>query len=56
MNLIADPARLLRELDGAAKIVFDLDGTLYDTRDFERPALAKKYLFQIVATNIFYLQ
>lgn len=40
MNLIADPARLLRELDGAAKIVFDLDGTLYDTRDFERPALA----------------
>jgi len=27
-------------LEGASRVVFDLDGTLYDTRDFERPALA----------------
>jgi putative hydrolase of the HAD superfamily len=37
---LLDPARLLDELYGASRIVFDLDGTLYDTRDFERPALA----------------
>jgi phosphoglycolate phosphatase-like HAD superfamily hydrolase len=30
---------LLRQLAGAERIVFDLDGTLYDSRDFERPAL-----------------
>jgi FMN phosphatase YigB (HAD superfamily) len=33
-------ARLDRALSGAERLVFDLDGTLYDTRDFERPALA----------------
>jgi FMN phosphatase YigB (HAD superfamily) len=27
-------------LDDARRVAFDLDGTLYDTRDFERPALA----------------
>lgn len=32
--------RLGDELAGDSKLVFDLDGTLYDTRDFERPALA----------------
>jgi len=31
---------LLGRLRGAPQIVFDLDGTLYDTRDFERPAIA----------------
>jgi FMN phosphatase YigB (HAD superfamily) len=31
--------RLSEELDGIESIAFDLDGTLYDTRDFERPAL-----------------
>lgn len=35
-----DAAGLHRELAGVANLVFDLDGTLYDTRDFERPALA----------------
>jgi FMN phosphatase YigB (HAD superfamily) len=33
-------ARLETALNGAERLVFDLDGTLYDTRDFERPALA----------------
>ena len=37
---LADPARLLAGLADAPRVVFDLDGTLYDTRDFERPALA----------------
>ncbi len=32
--------QLVLALSGAARAVFDLDGTLYDTRDFERPALA----------------
>jgi FMN phosphatase YigB (HAD superfamily) len=32
--------KLDRDLDREDRIVFDLDGTLYDTRDFERPALA----------------
>jgi FMN phosphatase YigB (HAD superfamily) len=36
----SDPAELLAEVSGVARIVFDLDGTLYDARDFERPALA----------------
>ena len=31
---------LIHALDDDVRIVFDLDGTLYDTRDFERPALA----------------
>ncbi len=31
--------RLSEELGGIESIAFDLDGTLYDTRDFERPAL-----------------
>ena len=30
---------LLGRLAGVARVVFDLDGTLYDTRDYERPAL-----------------
>jgi phosphoglycolate phosphatase-like HAD superfamily hydrolase len=34
------PQRLLGEIGALSHIVFDLDGTLYDTRDFERPALA----------------
>jgi FMN phosphatase YigB (HAD superfamily) len=37
---VTELARLDRALDGAERLVFDLDGTLYDTRDFERPALA----------------
>lgn len=37
---LTEPAQLLAGLHGAARIVFDLDGTLYDTRDFERPALS----------------
>jgi FMN phosphatase YigB (HAD superfamily) len=32
--------RLEKALEAAERLVFDLDGTLYDTRDFERPALA----------------
>ena len=39
-TLASDSERLMCELSGAGRIVFDLDGTLYDTRDFERPALA----------------
>jgi phosphoglycolate phosphatase-like HAD superfamily hydrolase len=31
---------LLAELCGVSHVVFDLDGTLYDTRDFEGPAIA----------------
>jgi FMN phosphatase YigB (HAD superfamily) len=31
---------LIEEIGSAERIVFDLDGTIYDTRDFERPALA----------------
>lgn len=38
--MIADPGRLRSELAQTSRLVFDLDGTLYDTRDFERPALA----------------
>jgi FMN phosphatase YigB (HAD superfamily) len=34
------PEALLAKVSAASRIVFDLDGTLYDTRDFERPALA----------------
>lgn len=37
---VVRPEVLLRMLDGESRIVFDLDGTLYDSRDFERPALA----------------
>jgi FMN phosphatase YigB (HAD superfamily) len=32
--------QLLDQLQGLTRIVFDLDGTLYDTRDFEHPALS----------------
>lgn len=32
--------RLTDALEDVRRIAFDLDGTLYDTRDFERPALA----------------
>jgi phosphoglycolate phosphatase-like HAD superfamily hydrolase len=32
--------RLTHALGDARRIAFDLDGTLYDTRDFDRPALA----------------
>lgn len=39
-GLSAPVERLSDELSGDSKLVFDLDGTLYDTRDFERPALA----------------
>jgi FMN phosphatase YigB (HAD superfamily) len=31
---------LARALTGESRVAFDLDGTLYDPRDFERPALA----------------
>jgi FMN phosphatase YigB (HAD superfamily) len=40
LEWVTDPRVLTRELAGVTRIVFDLDGTLYDTRDFERPALA----------------
>lgn len=33
--------QLLDQLQGLTRIVFDLDGTLYDTRDFEHPALSE---------------
>lgn len=36
---ISDVNELLAQLEGATRVVLDLDGTLYDTRDFERPAL-----------------
>jgi FMN phosphatase YigB (HAD superfamily) len=38
--VIAPLQRLTQSLEAARRIAFDLDGTLYDTRDFERPALA----------------
>lgn len=38
--VLEQPAELLEALSPESRIVFDLDGTLYDTRDFERPALA----------------
>jgi FMN phosphatase YigB (HAD superfamily) len=34
------PADLLAALQPYPRVVFDLDGTIYDARDFERPALA----------------
>ena len=37
---VTQPAELLARIACVPRIVFDLDGTLYDTRDFERPALA----------------
>jgi len=37
------PEQLFAELSGVPRIVFDLDGTIYDTRDFERPALASVF-------------
>ncbi len=40
LELPRDPQSLLAALADHGTIVFDLDGTLYDTRDFERPALA----------------
>ena len=33
-------AELLEKVSGLSHVGFDLDGTLYDSRDFERPALA----------------
>jgi len=39
LNLVTATERLSREIGGANRVVFDLDGTIYDTRDFERPAL-----------------
>jgi FMN phosphatase YigB (HAD superfamily) len=39
VSAIATSEGLLAALSGASRVVFDLDGTLYDTRDFERPAL-----------------
>jgi FMN phosphatase YigB (HAD superfamily) len=33
------PAQLVRRLGTCSHVAFDLDGTLYDARDFERPAL-----------------
>jgi len=37
---VTRPEALVQALGGETRIVFDLDGTLYDTRDFEWPALA----------------
>lgn len=39
-ELMTGPARLPSRFRDVQRVVFDLDGTLYDTRDFERPALA----------------
>ena len=39
-TILESPEALLQALAPESKIVFDLDGTLYDPRDFERPALA----------------
>ncbi|MEO8019651.1 MAG: HAD family hydrolase [Pseudomonadota bacterium] len=39
-TVTSDLARLTDSLGTDERLVFDLDGTLYDTRDFERPALA----------------
>jgi phosphoglycolate phosphatase-like HAD superfamily hydrolase len=38
--VLAQYPQLTAALGDADRVVFDLDGTLYDTRDFERPALA----------------
>jgi FMN phosphatase YigB (HAD superfamily) len=38
-TLVESHEQLLTQLQGLARVVFDLDGTLYDTRDFEYPAL-----------------
>lgn len=40
MDAIGEPSHLLEALADVRRVVFDLDGTLYDTRAFERPALA----------------
>lgn len=40
MSTLSQPASLLLALRGLSRVVFDLDGTLYDTRDFDRAALA----------------
>jgi FMN phosphatase YigB (HAD superfamily) len=37
---LTEPEELARALTGEVRVVFDLDGTIYDPRDFERPALA----------------
>lgn len=37
---VTSEADLIAAVSGASRIVFDLDGTLYDAKDFERPALA----------------
>jgi FMN phosphatase YigB (HAD superfamily) len=37
---VTGSAQLLDQLSELRRVVFDLDGTLYDTRDFEHPALA----------------
>jgi FMN phosphatase YigB (HAD superfamily) len=39
-SALSRPEELLTALEGCPRIAFDLDGTLYDVRDFERPALA----------------
>jgi FMN phosphatase YigB (HAD superfamily) len=39
-TVLAPRERLTLALGDSQRIAFDLDGTLYDTRDFERPALA----------------
>ena len=39
-TVLAPRERLTLALGDVQRIAFDLDGTLYDTRDFERPALA----------------
>lgn len=38
-NAVETPKQLLAALDGLTRVAFDLDGTLYDTRDFDHPAL-----------------
>jgi FMN phosphatase YigB (HAD superfamily) len=37
---LTEPKELAQALEGQSQVVFDLDGTVYDPRDFERPALA----------------
>lgn len=39
-SALAQPAELLAVLQPYTRVAFDLDGTIYDARDFERPALA----------------
>lgn len=39
-SALSRPADLLAALQPYHRVAFDLDGTIYDTRDFERPALA----------------